>query len=290
MLVFILLPRDFEREGLVEESLLSSGDITEIGFTEKISLDNKNRVIPTDTIVLRAHLKSGDKDDVPLHWRGITYLWPVPGGWGGENRWQRTSFSLDQKWAQGDNSAWLRPGHQTTASLEVDFLDRGSTRLFMPLKVHRLDVAATVYPKVDGNFKLRRRWHSGADRLSYRFLVSREAGKPSNSRHILPYRFSDHLYLAPHMVPAHADHLYDRIVQTLPPNAVNRVVALMFASHLSENYDYLLPGEDGAAASIDEFLRQKGGGHCEYFASVMMLLLRKHGIPCRLVGRPPKSR
>ena len=284
MLVFILLPRDFEREGLVEESLLSSGNITEIGFTEQIRLDNKNRVVLTNTVVLRAHLKSGNRDDLPMHWRGITYLWPVPGGWGGENRNQQSTFSLDQKWKQDGDGAWLRPGHRTTASVEVELLDRNSTRLFAPLEIHRFDVGTSVYPKVDGNFKLRRRRHSGKDALTYRFLVSREAGKPRNSRFIQPYRFTDHLYLAPHMMPAHADHLYDRLVTDLPPNPVNQVVALMFARHLSENYDYLLPGEDGAATNLDEFLRQKSGGHCEYFASVMMILLRKHGIPCRLVG------
>ncbi|MHC4813747.1 MAG: transglutaminase family protein [Planctomycetota bacterium] len=285
MLVFIFLPRDFEREGLVEEQLLSSSGISEIGFTEQIRLDNKGLAVATNTVVLRARLKSGDKDDLPPHWRGITYLWPVPGGWGGENRWQSTRlFSLDQEWRRGPDSSWQRPGHETTVSVEVDFLDRTSTRLFLPLEVHGFDINANVHPKIDGNFKLMRYRHSGKGPLSYRFLVCREAGRPRNSRYIQPYRFADHVHLPQAMVPTPAEHLYDSLRSGVPANAVPAVVADIFARHLSENYSYLLPGENGAAKTLDEFLRQKGGGHCEYFASVMMILLRKHGIPCRLVG------
>ena len=85
-------------------------------------------------------------------------------------------------------------------------------------------------------------------------------------------------------MPASADQLYRSLRRSLPPDATPGVVAERFSRYLSARYDYLLPGEEGAAKNLDEFLRRVGGGHCEYFASAMMILLRKHGIPCRLVG------
>ena len=62
------------------------------------------------------------------------------------------------------------------------------------------------------------------------------------------------------------------------------MVADIFARHLAENHSYLLPGEKGAARDLDDFVRDNGGGHCEYFATVMTVLLRKQGIPARMVG------
>jgi len=285
MLVFIFWPRNFEREGLVEEQLLSAQQISEIGFTEQIRLDNKGRAIASDTVVLRAHLESGSKDAVPLRWRGITYLWPVPGGWGGENRWQSDRyFSLDKKWLRDPDESWYREGRETVAALEVDVLDRGTTRLFAPLEVHRINIPGIAYPKLDGNFKLIAHWSRRQESLTYRVELGRTVSRPDRRSYIPQQRLADYLTLPDKMVPIAADHLYENLRRDLPPNVVALEVADIFARYLAQNYEYLLPGEEGAAQDLGEFLRRTGGGHCEYFASVMMILLRKHDIPCRLVG------
>ena len=75
MLAFILWPRNFEREGLVEERLLSSHQISEIGFTEQIHLDNRLRAVATDTVVLQALFEDGwqlvgPQDRGRIHGRG----------------------------------------------------------------------------------------------------------------------------------------------------------------------------------------------------------------------------
>ncbi|HKI85347.1 MAG TPA: transglutaminase-like domain-containing protein, partial [Thermoanaerobaculia bacterium] len=54
--------------------------------------------------------------------------------------------------------------------------------------------------------------------------------------------------------------------------------------YLMSNYQYSssFTGQGGAMA-VDEFLFDTKSGHCEYFASAMVLLLRSQGIPARLV-------
>jgi len=53
--------------------------------------------------------------------------------------------------------------------------------------------------------------------------------------------------------------------------------------HLQDNYRYLPPGAVGAAGSLEAFLQGQGGGHCEYFATALAVLLRSERIPCRVV-------
>lgn len=293
LVVFVVWPRNFEREGLVEEQILSSPRISRIGFTEQIRLDNKGRAIATDTIVMRARLEKGDKDAVPLRWRGISYLWPVPGGWGGENRWQSDRYlSLDRRWLRDQDESWYREGYKATVVLEVDLIDRGSTRLCAPLSVGRMDIPGIAYPKLDGNFKLVAHWNRRHDSLTYRMEIGRPVegtdygrqmrSQPQwNQRH---KHLADYLHLPEKMVPASADRLYESLRRKLPADALPQEVAENFARYLAANHEYLLPGEESAAQDLDEFLRRVGGGHCEYFASAMMILLRKHGIPCRMVG------
>lgn len=60
--------------------------------------------------------------------------------------------------------------------------------------------------------------------------------------------------------------------------------AARLETYLMRHYSYTLDllGR-GGAAPIDQFLFETKRGHCEYFASAMVLLLRSQGIPARLV-------
>ncbi len=65
-------------------------------------------------------------------------------------------------------------------------------------------------------------------------------------------------------------------------SSLERVKAL--ERHLAEEYTYTLDfvGRSGKT-SLEDFLFRYKSGHCEYFASSMVLLLRSQGIPARLV-------
>ncbi len=62
------------------------------------------------------------------------------------------------------------------------------------------------------------------------------------------------------------------------------VRAKRLETHLIQNYDYTRDFRDRSTSNpLDDFLFRYRSGHCEYFASSMVLLLRSQGIPARLV-------
>jgi hypothetical protein len=62
------------------------------------------------------------------------------------------------------------------------------------------------------------------------------------------------------------------------------VRAKRLETHLIQNYDYTRDFRDRSTTNpLDDFLFRYRSGHCEYFASSMVLLLRSQGIPARLV-------
>lgn len=77
--------------------------------------------------------------------------------------------------------------------------------------------------------------------------------------------------------------LAERLAAEAGPDAAARASAL--EDYLSSNYDYTLDrlGSD-AESPLDDFLFVHRSGHCEYFASAMVLLLRAEGIHARLVA------
>ncbi|MBM4343051.1 MAG: DUF3488 domain-containing protein [Deltaproteobacteria bacterium] len=52
---------------------------------------------------------------------------------------------------------------------------------------------------------------------------------------------------------------------------------------LREGWTYSLAGDQDAQKPLEDFLFGKKSGHCEYFASSMVLMMRTQGIPTRLV-------
>ena len=55
-------------------------------------------------------------------------------------------------------------------------------------------------------------------------------------------------------------------------------------SHLSTQFEYTLTGEQGTEDPLADFLLKTRAGHCEYFASGMVVLLRSLGIPARMAN------
>ncbi len=68
-------------------------------------------------------------------------------------------------------------------------------------------------------------------------------------------------------------------LRSLPPREAVSAVADFFARGF--RYSTYLPGRERAASPLEEFLRRSRAGHCEYFATATVLLLRAAGIPAR---------
>ena len=74
-----------------------------------------------------------------------------------------------------------------------------------------------------------------------------------------------------------------RLARRLPEDAEQHRLVSVLSEHLSRNLEYLPPGSEGAARTLDEFVSGKAGGHCESFASALATMLRSLLIPCRVV-------
>src|SRR5262249_22081590 len=70
---------------------------------------------------------------------------------------------------------------------------------------------------------------------------------------------------------------------SLSKNAEQHVIVERMRAHLASRRDYLPPGAPNGAADVEEFVSGRAGGHCEFFATALTLMLRHVGIPCRLV-------
>ena len=89
-----------------------------------------------------------------------------------------------------------------------------------------------------------------------------------------------------HLVPGSAPAEAVRIARRISGDAQGRTqsdIVERLRHYVSTRYDYLLPGVPGATESLEDFVNGRGGGHCEYFATALAVMLRSLSIPCRLV-------
>lgn len=86
------------------------------------------------------------------------------------------------------------------------------------------------------------------------------------------------------VVPRREAQALQRVVDTLnlralPPHEAVAAVERYFADHFS--YSLYQPAERGSVTPLGDFLQRTHSGHCEYFATATVLVLRAAGIPAR---------
>jgi TgpA N-terminal domain/Transglutaminase-like superfamily len=280
-IVFTFWPRDFQREGLVDDELVDSRAAAEIAFSDQIRLDRKNSAVLTNRIVMNVKLSQGTKESVPEYWRGATFATLNRNGWTADTKPQspnNRSRQLDERWQSRGRGQFVRPGHRTAAVLEVKLHDSKARNLFLPSTANRIRFGCGAWPSLDGNFRLSR---SYASEIVYTMdLRARdETSKPAPGKPSWIYR-----QLQRRTIPDGSEALEEQVRRLYPASASERAKVEVIREFLSTQREYLLPGETGAAPRLQDFIAGDGGGHCEYFATTMVVLLRLNQIPCRMVG------
>lgn len=285
LVVFLCWPRDFNREGLVGQTLRNS--VMEVGFSEDVELGQSAATVATGRIVMRIELLEGKRTDLPDHWRGATFSWFDGKRWQLDG--QRQAFgrgAVDPRWERLSESRWARPGPEAQAKVSVEVTERELSRLFAPLASHQLDVSQAsgrvlVIPRADGTLTYSRGFGGGT--IEYQLhLHQREEPRSRQPRPLKWPAALPHLAVAASGLPPAGRELAARIAGRLEGDPQHRVVEAM-RRHLAETFVYLPPGTQGAAQDLEEFLSGAAGGHCEYFATALSLMLRSQGIPSRLV-------
>ncbi len=279
LVVFLVLPRDFNRRGLLGETLQFAppGGISEVAFSEQVNLAQPGQVQVSDRVVMTVQTPPGAPRP-PSHWRGAAL-----DRFDGEGWRAAKGVYAPLPWC-GSAGRWTREVPGDGRKLSVYLVDPDAPRLFTPLEARSLeavspDLAASAQP--DGNF---RRTFTGRRRPVQYAIELFEPRAPGGPQRHVTGEFRAHVFLHdPRAVPQRARDLARELRQGLAPDAPQHRIVEMFRSDLAARFRYLAPGAEGGANTLEEFLAGRAGAHCEYFATALAVMLRVERIPCRVV-------
>jgi transglutaminase-like putative cysteine protease len=281
-ILFVVVPRDFRREGWLGDALALARDLRD-GLGETLRVDDDRAARLSERVVARIRPASGRAADVPAHWRGTAYASFDGVEWTMQAHVPANgALATDPMWRRDARGALVRAGADgPRRQFTITLLDGAAMRLPTPLHAARVATAGgeptPCSPRSDGSLHLRPGAVGPGGLVCSVDTV--EALPPP------PFPASQRTQFAVPPVAASlvARQLADDLrARTADADPIAR--AAVAASWLQRNRRYVLPGQDGFARDLDAFLRGDGGGHCEYFATALALLLRLQGVPCRLVG------
>lgn len=282
--LFLVLPRDFHREGLVADHLARVA-AREVGFSEEVRLGRSEHTVATDRVAMKLKLTAGVPGDVPEHWRGATLVDYGHGRWRVNQPGEVTTLA-ETPWEQRRPGTWTKTGGTALARVEVDLADRHLGHVFAPLSTTMVALSrpadALVVPRADGTLLALPGASAPDGPLRYDIAVGGAAPKPSDEPPP-PTRpdLRALVELPPGALPAAGRRLAESIAAQHPGAPQHELVEAI-RRVLAAEFDYLPPGARGAAGDLGEFLSGQAGGHCEYFATALALMLRSRGVPCRL--------
>lgn len=289
-LVFVAWPRDFHRQGWIQERLdIEFRAGREVAFSDEIHLDSTGRARLSEVEVMRVRQVGGKPAPFPTHWRGATFTELGSGPWKSHARIVTgANQHTDWLWAMDVSNLWHRRGNRAESTFAVELQDLSMSRIVLPAHAAAIewgvDAGAEIAtPLTDGTVELSRNAIRNLRSKSLAFSVS--VGRPREDVELAPGlpALQRMRTVDPASMPPGTAELAARLRMQLQGETDATTAAEHFARWLRDSRRYVLPGEAGAAGSISEFVLGHGGGHCEFFAATLAYMLRTQGIPCRLV-------
>jgi transglutaminase-like putative cysteine protease len=250
-----------------------------VGFSENVTLGQIGTLKQSNDVVMRVRVEDGQPPR-EMRWRGVALDEFTGIGW-------RKSAQARQLDVIAERGGFFKV--DTTEALH-----RLTTQTFFlePLESPVLFAAPRVvalqgdlpWVRVDEEGSIQSRRHD-YERLMYKALSDTNEPRMDLLRNDLrPLSLPFYRYL---QVPDNLDPRIGPLATTiiLHANASNRYdAAKAIESYLQREYGYSLDMKASGPDPVSDFLFNVKAGHCEYFASAMVLLLRTHGIAARLVN------
>jgi len=273
--LFLVAPRS----GAVALTRSGGGLSNFIGFSENVTLGQIGTLKRDDGLVMRVRVEEAQSLR-ELRWRGIALDEFTGKGW-------KKSIQARQMDPVSERGGFFQ--FDTTEALH-----RLTTQTFFlePLESAVLFAAPKVvaiqgdfpFIRVDGEGSVQSRRHD-FERIMYKAISDTHEPRMDVLRNDMrPYPIAFRRYL---QLPDDLDRRIGPLATTmiLNANASNRYdAAKAIETYLQRDYGYTLEMKASGPDPLADFLFNVRTGHCEYFSTAMVVLLRTHGIAARVVN------
>jgi transglutaminase-like putative cysteine protease len=254
------------------------------GFSDVVRLGDVGRLQQSDQVVMRVRVENGPAER-SLRWRGVA-LDEFTGKTWRKSRAASLAASLLKR--EGDFYAVDGGPRQanglTTQTFYVEALD--TPVLFAAPRVVAAQGSPTALPylRVDAEGGLISRAHD-YERISYKIYSDTAQPAPAELQSEQPLygpAWQRYTQLPENLDPRFAQLTRQILDKTTPRGMYGAARAI--EQHLQTGYAYSLEMKAGGDEPLADFLFNVKAGHCEYFASAMVVMLRTQGIAARLVN------
>ncbi|MCC6712434.1 MAG: DUF3488 domain-containing protein [Candidatus Dadabacteria bacterium] len=274
-LIFVTVPR--MRGNYLRTDFLRSGDLRS-GFSDEVRLGRVGEIKLDSSPVMMVRILNRSVDDLPapLYWRGIALdefdgaAWKATGG----GRYGGPETAPRARPGQGRTGGHLAQ-EVITESLDTDILFAAN------FPVSYGSVPGGRVAQVNDSYILPGRISGRIKYLAYSDVYTPPAGDLRGAGvDYSDIEFERYLQLPP-LAPGVSE--LARNITSPGGNAYDKALAIK--RYLLMNYGYTRTLEGGRGEyPLEEFLFDIKEGHCEYFSTAMVVLLREAGIPARVVN------
>lgn len=276
--IFFLFPR----LGLGFFAQQSRDGVSVTGFSEHVELGGHGAIRDNPEVVMRVEFPDGRWPDAEsIHWRTMTFDEYDGRAWARSRRGRPRTLPRSG-------------GHYDLTDVHPSDGERGQLQIYLePLGTNILPVVWPARAARLGTTEFVMPWgpRSGALRVD----------RYGDLRHTIESELGIAYVLTVGTEPTRREQLEaprDRYLQVPALTSRVRTLATEIAAdvtdvdqrateirdHLQSNYDYTTDLPPVGDDPVDSFLFETRRGHCEYFATTMVMLLRANGIHARLVN------
>jgi transglutaminase-like putative cysteine protease len=273
--LFLVAPRS----GAAALSRSGAGLTNFVGFSESVNLGEIGDLKRDSAIVMHVRFEDA-QPRTPFHWRGVALDEFTGRGWRKSTAARQTDDKKNDKgfFQLGTTAALHRLTPQTIFLEPIE-----SPVLFAASRPVALQGDFPAI-RVDAEGSLQTRRHD-FERIIYKAfsdLTEPDESLLKGDLHYYPAGFDRYLQL-----PAKIDPRINALANAVVVNAHARNrydEAKAIETFLQEQFGYSLQMKAGGPDPLADFLFNVKTGHCEYFSSAMVVMLRTRGIAARVVN------
>lgn len=248
---------------------------TKTGFSDRMQLGSIGQIQQNDAVVMRVRHVSESPAKSELYFRGIALDTFDHKNWTASKAPAKQILPNDNGRIELD--APEPNSRLATSTIYLEPLD--TPALFAPPKVMSVETSMRLILRdITGDLS----YTAMGERVSY--TVTSDIASPVSRIRALPdtsYDLESRKYL---QLPDDIDPRVAELASSAVGQSKTRLEkAAAIESYLVNNFGYTLEMRAGGEQPVVDFLFNVREGHCEYFASAMVLMLRSQGIAARVV-------